>query len=64
VQHSKVSISFFSVDLQAPQWDNLLILKEYNALGQEHIQDFLKGDSNSRQERDFNSSIESPKAGV
>jgi len=37
-------------------------------LCQENIQDFLKGDSNSMQtgffERDFNSSMESPKAGV
>jgi len=45
VQHSKV---FISVDLWAPQWNNLLIFREYNALCQEHIQDFLKGDSNSR----------------
>jgi len=43
-------ISFVSVDLLAPQWDNLLILKEYNALFQEHLQDLLKGDSNSRQD--------------
>jgi len=34
----------------APQWDNLLI---FNVLFQEHIHDVLKGDSNSRQERDF-----------
>jgi len=50
VQHSQVFISFVLVDLRAPQWDNLLIFKEYNTLCQENIQDFLKGDSNSRQD--------------